>query len=180
MQPGLKHLVPSLPVALIAAAAGYFLLPWLGLGQQTPSSLFAAGIGLGVIISVITSTLTTSISLARTTSGSTTTAARQTTRPSKPARIRTEVDDSDERRTVFVGNLDYRASPRQLRELFESYGTVHSVRIATDRATRKPRGFGFVEMNEAGIEQAIQSLHGHQLCNRELNLSEAKQRENRY
>jgi len=166
MHPVPKRLIFSLPIALIASATGYFLLPWLGLAQLTPSALFAVGIGLGAIIAA---TVTANPGRTATTSG-------QAPRPSKKASARS--NDNGERKTVFIGNLAYRASPRQLRELFETYGTVHSVRIATDRETRKPRGFGFVEMNKSGAAQAIQALHGSELCNRELNLSEAKQREN--
>jgi len=165
MQAVLKRLLFSLPIALISAAIGYFLLPWLGLIQPNPSTLFAAGIGLGILIG---GTLIPSSGH----SGS-----RQAAKPSKKSAPVNNNEDS-ERKTVFIGNLAYRASPRQLRELFEAHGTVHSVRIATDRESRKPRGFGFIEMNASGADQAIQALHGSELCDRELNLSEAKQRVN--
>jgi len=173
MPPAVKRVFFATPIALLLAAAGYFLLPWLGFAQLSLPGLFATGLGLGCIIGALVSTPSGQARGAR---------AGDTSKTSAPlpARKQQSANDTGERKTVFVGNLAYRASPRQLRELFEAYGTVHSVRIATDRETRKPRGFGFVEMNEKGAVQAIQTLHGSQLCNRELNLSEAKQREARY
>ena len=47
---------------------------------------------------------------------------------------------------IFVGNLAYTATEAELRQLFEAYGTVDTIRMMTDRDTGRPRGFGFVEM----------------------------------
>ena len=48
----------------------------------------------------------------------------------------------------LVGNLAYSATDQALRQLFESYGTVDTVNIITDRDTGCSKGFGFVEMPE--------------------------------
>ena len=47
---------------------------------------------------------------------------------------------------IFVGNLEFSATEQDVRQLFERYGVVDTVRIMTDRETGRPRGFGFVEM----------------------------------
>ena len=45
---------------------------------------------------------------------------------------------------IYVGNLAFTATEDEVRQLFEAYGTVDTVRVMTDRETRQPRGFGFV------------------------------------
>jgi cold-inducible RNA-binding protein len=47
---------------------------------------------------------------------------------------------------IFVGNLNWETTEDELGRLFEPYGSVERVRIMTDRATGRSRGFGFVEM----------------------------------
>jgi RNA recognition motif-containing protein len=49
---------------------------------------------------------------------------------------------------IFVGNLEFSATEQDVRQLFERYGVVDTVRIMTDRETGRPRGFGFVEMSD--------------------------------
>ena len=50
---------------------------------------------------------------------------------------------------IFVGNLAFTATEAEVRQLFEGYGMVDTVRLLTDRETGQPRGFGFVEMPNA-------------------------------
>jgi len=50
---------------------------------------------------------------------------------------------------LYVGNLPYEATESELQALFESAGAVSTVNIVRDRATGQPRGFAFVEMNDA-------------------------------
>ena len=87
--------------------------------------------------------------------------------------------DTGEKKTIFVGNLAFKASPDELSELFTKYGTVHSVRIMKDRATRRPRGFAFVEMNERGATKAIKSLDGKEFMGRKLRVNEGAERKER-
>ena len=51
---------------------------------------------------------------------------------------------------IFVGNLSFGATEDGLRALFGQYGTVESASILTHRDTGQSRGFGFVEMSDAG------------------------------
>ena len=77
---------------------------------------------------------------------------------------------------IYVGNLPFSATEAQVRELFEAHGTVHSVNLIEDRETGRPRGFGFVEMDDDTADAAISALSGKTLDDRELNINEARPR----
>lgn len=81
---------------------------------------------------------------------------------------------------IYVGNLSYRCSDDELRDLFTQYGTVVSASVVMDRDTGRSRGFGFVEMdNDANAATAIESLNGKEHSGRTLNVNEARPREPR-
>ena len=80
---------------------------------------------------------------------------------------------------LYVGNLPYSATEDELRQLFEQHGTVHSVSIISDRETGQPRGFAFVEMDDAGADAAIRVLEQQQFGGRTLRVNEARPREPR-
>ena len=50
---------------------------------------------------------------------------------------------------IFVGNLAFSATEQDVRQLFEPYGAVDTIKIITDRDTGSPRGFGFVDMPDS-------------------------------
>lgn len=76
---------------------------------------------------------------------------------------------------IFVGNFNFNVSETELRSLFELFGTVESVSLATDRDTGRVRGFGFVEMpNHEEAEKAIAALNGKDVGGRTLNVNEAR------
>ena len=79
---------------------------------------------------------------------------------------------------IYVSNLAYTTTEDELSHLFESYSTVESVRIITDRATGRSRGFAFVEMPDA-IEgnAAMANLNGTVLGGRTLTVNEARSRD---
>ena len=76
--------------------------------------------------------------------------------------------------TLYVGNLPWNTSPDELTEFFSQYGEVISSRIITDRETGRSRGFGFVEVEDAGAERMIQDLNGKEFNGRPLTVNEAK------
>lgn len=81
---------------------------------------------------------------------------------------------------IYVGNLPFSASDDEIRTLFEGFGSVESVNLISDRETGRPRGFGFVEMeNDDEANEAIQALNGSDLGGRTLKINEAKPREPR-
>lgn len=76
---------------------------------------------------------------------------------------------------LYVGNLSYQVKEQELQTLFETAGTVSSVKIITDAYSGQPRGFGFVEMasQEEG-QKAIQTLNGHNLGGKAIIVNEAR------
>ena len=81
---------------------------------------------------------------------------------------------------IYVSNLAYNVTDDDLRQLFESYGEVDTIRIITDRDTGQSRGFGFVEMpDSAAAKAAIHGLQGKALAGRSLTVDEARPREPR-
>jgi cold-inducible RNA-binding protein len=81
---------------------------------------------------------------------------------------------------LYVGNLSFQTSSEELRTLFSQAGTVETANVVEDRDTGRSRGFGFVEMSsrEEG-EAAIQQFNGKEVNGRNLNINEAKPREDR-
>ncbi|HXN20114.1 MAG TPA: hypothetical protein VN875_17380, partial [Candidatus Binatus sp.] len=74
-----------------------------------------------------------------------------------------------------VGNMSFQTTAADLRALFEPFGQLARVHVATDRETGKARGFGFVEMvNDADAAKAIAALDGKDLGGRNLKVNEAR------
>ncbi len=82
-------------------------------------------------------------------------------------------------KSIYVGNLPFSSTEEDIRGLFEQYGAVHSVKLVSDRETGRPRGFGFVEMDDAAANNAISGLNGKDLGGRPLRINEAREREQR-
>jgi cold-inducible RNA-binding protein len=80
---------------------------------------------------------------------------------------------------IYVGNLSFQTSEAELNETFSAYGSVQSANLVMDRETGRPRGFGFVEMDDDGARKAIDELNGKEVGGRPLTVNEAKPRENR-
>ncbi len=77
---------------------------------------------------------------------------------------------------LYVGNLPFSATEAELREAFEKHGAVESVNVITDRETGRPRGFAFIEMEDAGADAARQALDGQDLGGRNIRVDEAHDR----
>jgi cold-inducible RNA-binding protein len=81
---------------------------------------------------------------------------------------------------LFVGNLSFKTTENELQDAFAAHGTVLETNLMMDRATGRPRGFGFVTMSTPEeAEKAIQELHGKDLDGRALTVNIAKPREER-
>lgn len=78
-------------------------------------------------------------------------------------------------KNLFVGNMSFQTTAADLKALFEPFGQLARVHVATDRETGKARGFGFVEMvNDAEAAKAIAALDGKDLGGRNLKVNEAR------
>jgi RNA recognition motif-containing protein len=79
---------------------------------------------------------------------------------------------------LFVGNLPFDATEKQVRELVEGGGrTVHSVKIVTDKESGRSRGFAFVDVeDDAQAQAAIAELNGKDFGGRAVVVNEAQER----
>lgn len=81
---------------------------------------------------------------------------------------------------LFVGNLDYTIDTAQLKDLFSKFGNIVDCIVLTDRETRRSRGFGFVEFDNAeAAKKAIEEMNQTEVNGRKINVNEAKPQENR-
>jgi len=143
-------IIKSTIIAIALAAIGFFIYPELGLEQLTADNsarVFSYAILVGVILGAVLINTKLSIKLS-----------------------------SNKVVSIFVGNLAFKASANALRELFEDYGEVHAVRLMTDRVTRRPRGYAFVEMAASDAKRAIADLDGTEFYGRELKINIANER----
>ncbi|MDC5804682.1 RNA-binding protein [Vibrio europaeus] len=71
-------------------------------------------------------------------------------------------------KTLYVGNLPYKANESHVKELFAKHGEVFAVRLMKDKRTGKRRGFGFVVMAAADAQPAIEALNEKDYMQRTL------------
>ncbi len=152
--PEFTQFVKSLVSGILLAVIGYFLFPVMGLSDGASLKLLVLTLAFGAVIGGI---------LAGIQFGPT---------AGTPAA-------SGEKQTVFVGNLAFKATQEELQQLFAPYGQVHSVRIMKDRATRRPRGFAFIEMDAGQATKAIKALDGKEFLGRTLRVNEGAERQER-
>lgn len=80
---------------------------------------------------------------------------------------------------IYVGNLPYTVVEEDLREIFEEYGEVASVKIINDKLTGRSKGFGFVEMDDDDeARKAIEELNNADLSGRNIKVNESRPRSN--
>lgn len=82
-------------------------------------------------------------------------------------------------KSIYVGNLPWSATEEDVRSAFAAHGEVLSVKLIEDRETGRPRGFGFVEMEDEGALAAIDALDGTDFDGRNIKVNEAKPRAER-
>ena len=74
-----------------------------------------------------------------------------------------------------MGNLPYSVTEDSLKELFDSYGEIESVKVISDNFTGRSKGFGFVVMsNNSEADKAISELDGNELDGRKIKVNIAK------
>ena len=76
---------------------------------------------------------------------------------------------------IYVGNLAYKTTDDDLRELFSAHGEVTSARVVTDRISGQSKGFGFVEMpDREAAQKAIDAINGNEFQGRALRVNESQ------
>jgi RNA recognition motif-containing protein len=80
---------------------------------------------------------------------------------------------------IYVGNLPYNVVEEDLKEIFEEYGEVTSVKIISDKLSGRSKGFGFVEMdNSSEANKAIEELNNAELGGRNIKVNESRPKSN--
>ena len=81
---------------------------------------------------------------------------------------------------LYVGNLSFKCTDEDLRELFSEAGEIKSVKIITDAYSGQSRGFGFVEMGaDEEAAKAVEMFNGKDMMGRPLTVNEARPQERR-
>jgi len=79
---------------------------------------------------------------------------------------------------IFVAKLDYDTQEGDLREAFEAFGEVSSVKIIMDKFTGRSKGYGFVEMaNEDEGNEAINNLNDSEMDGRTIVVKKSRPKE---
>eukprot|EP00922_Rhytidocystis_sp_ex-Travisia-forbesii_P051424 GHVS01076322.1.p1 GENE.GHVS01076322.1~~GHVS01076322.1.p1 ORF type:complete len:229 (-),score=65.13 GHVS01076322.1:42-662(-) len=66
------------------------------------------------------------------------------------------VDEEVDRRSVYVGNVDYSATPHELQDHFKSCGNINRITIMVDKMTGHPKGFAYVEFDDVeAVQHAV-------------------------
>lgn len=137
-------------IAVGVSLLGFVIVKLIGSSPISPELPFAAGLLIGGIITPLFT---------------------------KKSNDASEEEAEQQSKTIYVGNLPYKANEQEVRKLFAQYGSVLSVRLLKDRQTGKRRGFGFVEMPNADADKAIASLNEVEFLQRKLKVREAKDRQ---
>jgi RNA recognition motif-containing protein len=81
---------------------------------------------------------------------------------------------------IFVGSLPYRLEESELKEIFEEFGEVTTVKIIIDRETGRSKGFGFIEMpDDEAAQKAISEKNGSDLNGRAIVVNQAEEKKER-
>lgn len=81
---------------------------------------------------------------------------------------------------IFVGSLPFKIEEADLKELFEAFGEVSSVKIINDRESGRSKGFGFVEMaDDEAANKAIADLNGSEVGGRNIVVNQAEDKKPR-
>jgi len=78
---------------------------------------------------------------------------------------------------IYIGNLSYEVTEQDLKQAFETFGEVESVKIIKDKYTNRSKGFGFVEMpDNTNAQSAINDLNDTEIKGRTVKVNEARPR----
>lgn len=81
---------------------------------------------------------------------------------------------------LFVGNLPYKITDADLRDIFSKAGEVTDSVVIMDKERGISKGFGFVTMtNDADMQTAIDMWNGKEIEGRALTVNEARPKEER-
>jgi len=142
--------VKGLVIAGLLGLVGYFAAMTSGLNDIVPvASLFSTGLSLGYLIGVYMTWRSGHVC----------------------SKGKKKIDNTN---VLYVGNIPFKAREDEVQRLFEAYGSVKSVRLVRGGPSRRPKGYGFVEMASANDLKAALVLNGEEFAGRKLRVNEAK------
>ena len=75
---------------------------------------------------------------------------------------------------IYVGNFTDQMTEEVLKEMFEVFGEVESVKIIKDRFSGRSKGFGFVGMpSNSEADKAIKALNGNLIYKKAIKVNHA-------
>lgn len=76
---------------------------------------------------------------------------------------------------LFIGNLPYDVTEKEVLELFSEFGEVVNTNLVVDHFSGRPKGFAFIEMaTRSEGHRAMETLNKKEYKNRPLVCNEAK------
>ncbi|MDQ6953161.1 MAG: RNA-binding protein [Mariprofundaceae bacterium] len=145
-------------VALLCSLLGYAIQPSLLASSPAPS-LFATGLFLGTLFGGLIVTMNP---LKKSMSSS--------------SQVNNANAQQLDGHVLYVGNVPFNAKEDEIQRLFEAYGQVKAIRMVTGGPNKRPKGYGFVEMDKAGAQAAL-VLNGKEFAGRKLRVNSAKNKE---
>jgi heterogeneous nuclear ribonucleoprotein A1/A3 len=72
-------------------------------------------------------------------------------------------------KTLYIGNLSYRADEQDLERAFENFGEIEDIALMREPVTGKSRGFAFVtfEIDDA-LKPALEKMDGEMISGRAI------------
>lgn len=141
----------NLIAGFVLAAISYFLLPLIA-----PSLSANIAVAIGIIIGAVAASLTKPVNTEQS--------------------VNSESPNTQALTTLYVGNLPYRANEQAVKQHFQSFGEVSSVRLMKDKRTGKRKGYGFVEISSQDAQTAINKLNDSEFQDRTLKVRLAKEK----
>lgn len=86
---------------------------------------------------------------------------------SDPRESKEDIDS----RSIFVGNVDYGASPEEIQAHFQTCGAINRVTILLDKFTGHPKGYAYVEFSEPNLVTQALVLNESMFRGRNLKVS---------
>jgi len=81
---------------------------------------------------------------------------------------------------IFIANLDWSITSEDLRTTFATFGEVHYAHVVFEKETKRSRGYGYVEMEDATAAiAAIAALNGVEINGRAIDVKVASPKGNR-
>ncbi|CAI2183205.1 13197_t:CDS:2 [Funneliformis geosporum] len=74
-------------------------------------------------------------------------------------------------RSIYVGNVDYAATPEDLQNHFQSCGTINRVTILCDKWSGHPKGYAYVEFADPSLVANAMSLDNTVLRGRAIKVT---------